>query len=302
MIVRPHRHWFVRLFAWHGSVLPAISFRLCLNLLMSLLALWLLNWYETLGIKLTLAPFSLLGVSIAVFLGFRNSVCFARFSEARHFFGALLIACRTLQRQVLALFPEDAARIQALLLAFCYSLKHQLRRSDARADLQRLLGEDADWVLSRRSPTNMLHLQLSHWLADQRRQGKISDLVWSNIDESLNHLAAVLGGCECLASMPVPFAYGLLLHRTVYLFCTLLPFALAPDLHYMTPLVSMFISYTFLSLDTLAEELEMPFGFQNNHLPMDAICTNIEISLREMAGEEETLPTPLRPDAYYRLT
>ena len=50
MIVRPHRHWFVRLFAWHGSVLPAISFRLCLNLLMSLLALWLLNWYETLGI------------------------------------------------------------------------------------------------------------------------------------------------------------------------------------------------------------------------------------------------------------
>nr|MBA2816907.1 Succinylornithine transaminase [Candidatus Pantoea persica] len=70
----------------------------------------------------------------------------------------------------------------------------------------------------------------------------------------------------------------------------------------MTPLVSMFIAYTFLSLDTLAEELEMPFGYQNNHLPMDAICTNIKISLREMAGEEETLPTPLRPDVRYRLT
>nr|MBA2816906.1 bestrophin [Candidatus Pantoea persica] len=65
---------------------------------MSLLALALLNGYETLGIRhpasgirhpasgirQTLAPFGLLGVSIAIFLGFRNSVCFARFSEARY--------------------------------------------------------------------------------------------------------------------------------------------------------------------------------------------------------------------------
>ena len=301
MILRPQRHWFVRLFAWHGSVLPDIMFRLSLNLMMSLIALASLGWYETLGIKLTLAPFSLLGVSIAVFLGFRNSVCFARFSEARQFLGSLLIACRTIQRQVMAVCPADTPRVQALLLAFCASLKHQLRRTDAREDLTRLLGEEAGWLMNRHSPANVLQLQLSHWLAEQRRQGQISDIVWGNIDNNLNQLAAVLGGCERLASMPVPFAYGLLLHRTVYLFCSLLPFALAPDLHAMTPLVSMFIAYTFLSLDTLAEELEMPFGYENNHLPMDAICTNIEINLREMAGESE-LPQPMQPDKYYRLT
>lgn len=301
MILRPHSHWFVRLFTWHGSVLPDILFRLCLNLLMSILALFLLGWYETLGIKLTLAPFSLLGVSIAIFLGFRNSVCFARFSEARHFLGQLLIACRTLQRQVMAICPADLPYIQSLLLAFCYSLKHQLRRSDPQADLVRLLGADAAAMLAQRSPANMLQLQISQWLAQQRQDGKMSDVVWSNLDNNINQLAAVLGGCERLASMPVPFAYGLLLHRTVYLFCTLLPFALAPDLHYMTPLVSMFISYTFLSLDTLAEELEMPFGYKNNHLPMDAICVNIEISLREMAGEHP-LPQPMQPDVHYRLT
>lgn len=301
MILRPHTHWFRRLFAWHGSVLPDIAFRLSLNLMMSLAALLLLNWYETLGIKLTLAPFSLLGVSIAIFLGFRNSVCFARFSEARHFLGALLIACRTLQRQVIAICPAELPRVQALLLAFSYSLKHQLRRSDPRADLERLLGAEADGILAQRSPANILQLQLSQWLAQQRRSGQISDVVWSNLDNNINQMAAVLGGCERLASLPVPFAYGLLLHRTVYLFCTLLPFALAPDLHYMTPLVSMFIAYSFLSLDTLAEELEMPFGYKNNHLPMDAICVNIEINLREMAGETD-LPEPLKPDRNYRLT
>ncbi len=132
-----------------------------------------------------------------------------------------------------------------MLLAFCASLKHQLRHTDARDDLTRLLGSEAEVLLGQHSAANMLHLQLSQWLAKQRQIGVISDIVWSTIDNNLNQIAAVLGGCERLASMPVPFVYDLLLRRTVYLFCALLPFALAPDLHAMTPLVSMFISYTF---------------------------------------------------------
>lgn len=301
MIIRPHRHWFVRLFAWHGSVLPGILFRLSLNLLMSIVAIFCLDWYETLGVKLTLAPFSLLGVSIAIFLGFRNSVCYARFTEARMLWGGLLIACRTILRQVMMVSPADAPRISALLMAFCYSLKHQLRHTDAREDLRRYLGDEAEDVLRRRAPTNAIEMKIAQWLADLRQSGGVSDVVFAQLDSSIHQLSQVLGGCERLASMPLPFAYGLLLHRTVYLFCTLLPFALVPDLHYMTPVVSVFIAYSFLSLDTLAEELEMPFGYANNHLPMDAMCTNIEINLLEMNNQRELPATPV-PDHHYRLT
>ncbi|RWR03472.1 hypothetical protein ED28_00360 [[Pantoea] beijingensis] len=301
MIIRPNCHWFIRLFAWQGSVLPGILFRLGLNLAMSLIAIFCLGWYESLGIKLTLAPFSLLGVSIAIFLGFRNSVCYARYTEARQMWGNLLIACRNIQRQALAICPHEAQQVTSLLLAFCYSMKHQLRGTDARHDLTRFLGENAEKILHRRAPTNFIELQLSQWLAEQRRNGQISDILYTNMDQNLNQLTQVLGGCERLASMPVPFAYGLLLHRTVYLFCTLLPFALVPDLHYMTPVVSVFISYTFLSLDTLAEELETPFGYAKNHLPMDAMCNNIEINLREM-NQERDLPEAMHPDVRFRLT
>ncbi|MCX0499979.1 bestrophin family protein [Erwinia billingiae] len=301
MIIRPHRHWFVRLFSWHGSVLSGIMFRLGLNLLMSIVAIYCLDWYETLGVKLTLAPFSLLGVSIAIFLGFRNSVCYARFTEARQLWGNLLIASRTIMRQVLAISPADAPRISALLMAFCYSLKHQLRQTDPKEDLHRYLGDEAEEILRRRAQTNAIEMKISQWLAEQRRNGDVSDIVYAQLDSSIHQLSQVLGGCERLASMPLPFAYGLLLHRTVYLFCTLLPFALVPDLHYMTPLVSVFIAYSFLSLDTLAEELEMPFGYANNHLPMDAMCTNIEINLLEMNNQRDLPDTP-KPDRYYRLT
>ncbi|EGA6170456.1 bestrophin family ion channel [Escherichia coli] len=70
MIVRPQQHWLRRIFVWHGSVLSKISSRLLLNFLFSIAVIFMLPWYTHLGIKFTLAPFSILGVAIAIFLGF----------------------------------------------------------------------------------------------------------------------------------------------------------------------------------------------------------------------------------------
>jgi len=61
------------------------------------------------------------------------------------------------------------------------------------------------------------------------------------------------------------------------------------------------ISYTFISLDTLAEELEDPFGTENNDLPLDAICNAIEIDLLQM-NDETTVPAKHMPDKHYQLT
>jgi len=93
----------------------------------------------------------------------------------------------------------------------------------------------------------------------------------------------------------------LILHRTVYLFCIMLPFALVGDLHYMTPFVSVLVSYTFIALDALAEELEDPFGTEDNDLPLDAICNNMERDLLQM-NDEENIPERLMPDKHYQLT
>lgn len=70
MIVRPQQHWLRRIFVWHGSVLSKISSRLLLNFLFSIAVIFMLPRYTHLGIKFTLAPFSILGVAIAIFLVF----------------------------------------------------------------------------------------------------------------------------------------------------------------------------------------------------------------------------------------
>ncbi|SMB40810.1 conserved hypothetical protein [Serratia proteamaculans] len=69
----------------------------------------------------------------------------------------------------------------------------------------------------------------------------------------------------------------------------------------MTPLVSVFISNTFISLDSLAEELEDPFGTAANDLPLNAMCNAIEINLREM-NDETDLPVAAQPDSRYQLS
>lgn len=117
MIVRPQQHWIRLIFVWHGSVLSKIFSRLLLNFLLSIAVIIMLPWYTMLGIKFTLAPFSILGVAIAIFLGFRNNACYARYVEARHLWGQLMIASRSILREVKTTLPdergiEDFVRLQ----------------------------------------------------------------------------------------------------------------------------------------------------------------------------------------------
>lgn len=95
----------------------------------------------------------------------------------------------------------------------------------------------------------------------------------------------------------MPFAYTLLLHRTAYLFCFVLPFGFADVLGWLTPLLTALVSYTFFGLDALGEELEEPFGLQANDLPIGAYATGVEITLRGALGDTD-LPAAPVPVAY----
>lgn len=304
MIVRPHQHWLSRIFVWHGSVLSKIFSRLLLNFLLSIAVIVMLPWYSSLGVKLTVAPFSILGVAIAIFLGFRNNACYARYVEARQLWGQLMIASRSLLREVKnTVQPQaDVRAFVRLQIAFAHSLRMQLRRLPQEQTLTKYLPPaQLAQVLAVQSPANRILLLLGNWLAEQRQQGALSDILFHSLNTRLNDMSVVLAGCERIASTPVPFAYSLILHRTVYLFCIMLPFALVGDLHYMTPFVSVLISYTFISLDALAEELEEPFGMENNDLPLDAISNTIEIELLQM-NDEADVPAKSVPDKCYQLT
>lgn len=279
------------LFIWRGSVLPRLLYRLSLLFALSLLVLYLNGIVFDYKIQLNPAPFTLFGIALAIFLGFRNNVSFDRFWEGRKLWGALLNTTRSLARQAQTLseLPADnkaIPRFVNLLIAFTYCCKHQLRNTDAGEDIGRLLGaaDQARFKDARYIP-NLLVLEIGKWLKDLRNNQQIDTFLVANIDHNLNELSNIIGGCERIASTPIPYTYKVLLHRTVYIYCFLLPFGFVDSLGWMMPLIVTFIAYTFVALEAVADELEDPFGTEPNDLALNALCAMIENTLREMLGE-----------------
>ncbi|MBN3765434.1 bestrophin family ion channel [Burkholderia sp. Ac-20365] len=291
MIIRPQLHWFRMLLAWRGSVLPELLPRLCLILLISLVALGVHEHLLKITVNMTTTPFSLIGIALAIFLGFRNSASYDRYWEARKLWGRLLNETRSLTRQVLTMSTsqidvhETHAFVQALA-AFGHALRHQLRGTDPSQDLSSRLDPALfERVMHSRYRPATIMLWLGEWVQRQARDGKLDAWTVQAIDRNLNGLSDVLGGCERIVSTPLPFAYSVMIHRTVYFFCAALPFGLVESVGVFTPLFSVFVAYTFMALDAIASQIEEPFGTDDNDLALDALSAFIEDAARDLLGQ-----------------
>jgi putative membrane protein len=131
---------------------------------------------------------------------------------------------------------------------------------------------------------------LGHWVQSARHREYIDTISQQSFDSNFNQLSDIVGACERIASTPIPYSYGILLHRTIYFYCFLLPLGLVESLGWMMPVFVVFIAYTYVALEAIADELENPFGDHDNDLALDAICHTIENSLLEMDNRQ------LRPD------
>ena len=82
----------------------------------------------------------------------------------------------------------------------------------------------------------------------------------------------------------------MIIHRTIYCYCFLLPFGLVDSIGPMTPVVVALMAYTFFALEALSAEIEEPFGTEPNDLALEAMSWTIEATVREMLGEEVAAP------------
>lgn len=301
MIVRPaSRSPWLLLFTLKGSIVSIIWKRVVAMMLLATAVVLAEHRLPLSGVGLGAVPLTLVGLTLAIFLGFRNSVAYERWWEARTLWGELLIVVRNLTRQTLS-FPDDvpAARRRELAYAFvayAHALRHMLRGSDPREDFVRWLSADhAARLMKAANPPNVLLGDMSQAYAQLRREGKLDSILLADIDAQITRLSYIGGGCERIRSTPIPFAYILLLHRTVYTYCLLLPFCLVGSIGWVTPLMVGVLSYTFFGLDALGEQIEEPFDRLPNNLPLDALCRGVEISVAELFGDA-TLPPPLSPE------
>ena len=171
-------------------------------------------------------------------------------------------------------------------MAFVYALKHQLRHTDATVDLERLLSPAlCKEVAAAEFKPVLIMKALGLWVQQARRDGKIDSIAQVAFDGNLNKLSDSVGGCERIASTPIPYTYSVLLHRTVSFYCFMLPFGFVESLGWITPFIIVFVAYTFTALEAIADEIEEPFGTEPNDLALNAMTSMIETTLLEMGGK-----------------
>ncbi|GER19672.1 bestrophin family protein [Variovorax boronicumulans] len=314
MIVRKRPSGLKLFLSWRGSVLPRIAAALTLNVIVAIVVTVLHGRFGSIKIPLGTVPFALLGLPLAIFLGFRNTAAYDRFWEARKLWGEVILRSRNLARQCQSLIDGDApvnagadtvrrlddlrVRMTLRAAAFAHALRHQLRGTDAASDTQPFLRE-AEWQ-GLMQVANRPHALLMHMGADLRealRARRIDPALAAGVDGTLSALSAAAASCERILSTPIPFSYTLLLHRTAYLYCYLLPFGLVDSVGFMTPVVVLIVAYTFFGLDALGDEIEEPFGTESNDLPLEALCRTLEIDLCQSVGAPA--PAPLVPVDYF---
>lgn len=299
MIVRERPSGLKLFFILRGAIAPRIKGPLAATVLIAVLVTVMHGELFHQKITLTPIPFSLIGLALAIFLGFRNSASYDRYWEGRKLWGELIVHSRAIARQVQAYSgaPGPAQRqMIRRVAAFAHLLAHHLRGTPSEADVVPLLASE-EWAAVTRAPNRpdaLLRL-MSAGLALERPH--CGDILLAEIERHVAALGAIQGGCERIKSTPLPFSYTLLLHRTAYLYCFALPFGLVDSIGFMTPFVVAIIAYTFFGLDALGDEIEEPFGLQANDLPLTALSRQVEIDMMAALGEEN-LPAPVEPCDY----
>jgi putative membrane protein len=300
MIVKEAPTFWELMFSVNGSIVVAIApkvlFACILSIAVCLGQEGLILGSDALEYNVYFGPFAALGVAISLFLGFRNNACYDRWWEGRKQLGQQLVDVRNFTRIVVTVAkPNDAEKAVHLVLAHVHALAYQLRPSEPSAQLalDKYVGGYVDEAQQLAKEPQVADALLR--MAAKVVQGMGCDSITTmQILHHLDRLGGVQGACERIAVTPLPYTYTLLIHRTTYMYIMLAPFAIVADMHWVTPLFTSIIAYTFFGLDELSRCLENPFGVSSLGLALQAMARNIEITA--LAGLLQECPPPIRPD------
>jgi putative membrane protein len=293
MIVRPKPNLIGVLTSLKGSIAKRIARRSLMVTLLASAIVLIETLHPMYFSKVSATPFTLLGLSLSIFMSFRNNACYDRWYEARKAWGDVIVATRSIIRETLVI--KDTAQRHPILSNLC-GFAHAL---NARLRQENELAASGDWLqpMPRNDTTDIsgqILMQVGQQCSALNESRVINDWRYTLMANHLTSLTHAQAVCERIKNTPLPFPYTLLLHRTIYLFCILLPFAMAEPLGWLTPIFTAIVSYTFFGLDAIADELEDPFGRDENDLPTDALVRNIERDVLAAMGTTE-LPPQLEP-------
>lgn len=288
-------HWFRAALMLKGSVIPAILNRVI--------------WCGLFGFLISVAYYFKLPVShqvlgtvipsivLGLLLVFRTNTAYERFWEGRKLWGSLVNNTRNLARliwvAVAEIEPEDRdKKIVALrlIVAFAVATKLHLRGESVNSELEDLMSPDRYFKLK---TMNNPPLEIAFWIGDylqeETKRETLNLYQLPTLQGLINNLVDNLGGCERILKTPIPLAYAIHLKQLLLLYCLLLPFQLVDELGWWTGAAISLVSFTLFGIEAIGIEIENPFGYDANDLPLDAICKTMLRNIEDLITLKPTV-------------
>lgn len=280
--------WFKIALQVKGSVIPSILPRVLLcggfGVFISLLHFFKLP--VSMPILSSIVPSIVLGLLLV----FRTNTAYDRFWEGRKFWGMLINNVRNLARQIWVAIeekdPQDIVikkSVLRLLPAFAVAMKLHLRQEAVNPELEPLMSPAQYQKLK---SMNNPPLEIAFWIEDymheQYERNCLDVYQLTAMNELLNSMIDVLGGCERILKTPIPLAYAIHLKQLLLLYCLALPFQMVKDLSWGTGIVVALISFTLFGIEEIGIEIENPFEHDTNDLPLDSICATMQRNINDL--------------------
>lgn len=278
-----------------GSVVPRILPQL-IGAGIWALAVGLTNAFVVSLPALSLSAMGIFGASLSLFLGFRNNAAYDRWWEARKIWGGMVSDVRSFAQEI-RIFggsDQDCTFILTHILAFHHLHRGQLRGDDVTEAVRKWVGTDnAELLLRHGNGPNAALRAVAGRVREMADGGRIDGFGQRALSERLARFAGAQAANERLRSTPLPFVYSLLIWRTTYLYCLMIPFALIGSVGWFEPVLVVVVAYVFFGLAEVTHELEHPFGTLGNCMPLSALCRVMEISVCHALDRDA--PDPMQP-------
>jgi putative membrane protein len=279
------RNWFRLLLSLQGTVVPRIAVRVLVVAAIGL-AVSLVADRGTADPSIPTSVHTLVGVALGLLLVFRTNASYDRYWEGRRLLGAIVNNARDLARQTRSFLdaspPEVRAAQGELIVALYATIRRYLRNEREWPELADLLGGER---LAAIAATRCPPLLVARWLSDgfvaEARAGRLSEQRLQIIDAAIGDIIDFFGGAERIMKTPVPFAYAHHIKGFLTLFCFTVPMALLDTMGWYTAPASAIVAYAMFGIDEIGVEIEDPFGYDANDLPLDAIGETIASDVRQ---------------------
>lgn len=221
------------------------------------------------------------GFVLSLLLAYRTNTAYDRWWEGRKLWGSLVNNSRNLALKLSAILKEDKDRnyFKRLIPAYASILQKHLSDEDTAKELFEGLDLQID---HHKHYPNQVAKMIFNKINELYASGKITGDQLIILNSELQSFTDVCGACERIKNTPIPYSYSAFIKKFIFFFVMTLPFGFVFSLGYYVIPVVIFIFYVLASLELIAEEIEDPFGGDENDLPTAKIASNIKKHIEEL--------------------